>query len=181
MCLCFKKKWKDIESAPFSIRVLLFMKHKSKFIGSVLIVAGTAFGAGMLALPLVASRVGFLDSTVLLVFLWAEDCFIQPFLFWRLISVYTFIKTVLLPWHPRLLVFLGNYRYLAWFFIVTLCPTIISAYIAGDASVLSVFLKEEFSLNAPLISFVPYYLPQCLVNGIVPNGVRTAVDIVNRG
>jgi tyrosine-specific transport protein len=43
---------------------------KNKLFGAILIVAGTAIGASMLALPLASSSVGILNSTVLLVLLW---------------------------------------------------------------------------------------------------------------
>ena len=48
---------------------------KSRFIGSILVVAGTTVGAGMLALPMTSSRVGFINSTLLLVAMWAFTCF----------------------------------------------------------------------------------------------------------
>jgi tyrosine-specific transport protein len=40
-------------------------------IGGTLIIAGTAIGAGMLVLPLIATPLGFLPSTLLLCFMWA--------------------------------------------------------------------------------------------------------------
>ncbi len=48
---------------------------KSKFIGATLIVAGTTVGAGMLALPMTSGKLGFLNSTLLLVFMWGFTCF----------------------------------------------------------------------------------------------------------
>ena len=43
----------------------------SKVIGSILIVTGTAIGAGMLAIPIVTAELGFLLSTLLLFTCWA--------------------------------------------------------------------------------------------------------------
>lgn len=48
---------------------------KSRFIGSILIVAGTTFGAGMLALPMTSAKAGFINSSLLLVAMWAFTCF----------------------------------------------------------------------------------------------------------
>ena len=46
------------------------MKMKSRLIGGILLVSGTATGAGMLALPVVSSFAGFLPSFALLGFFW---------------------------------------------------------------------------------------------------------------
>ena len=43
---------------------------KNRTLGSVLIVAGTTIGAGMLAMPLAAAGVGFTGIACLLVGLW---------------------------------------------------------------------------------------------------------------
>lgn len=47
----------------------------SKLIGSTLIVAGTAIGGGMLAMPIISSGVGFRGITVVLFILWLVMCF----------------------------------------------------------------------------------------------------------
>jgi len=44
---------------------------KNKTLGSILIVAGTAIGAGMLALPLISAAIGFETSLFLLIGIWA--------------------------------------------------------------------------------------------------------------
>lgn len=48
---------------------------KNKFIGATLIVAGTTFGAGMLALPMTSGKSGFIYSSLLLVGMWIFTCF----------------------------------------------------------------------------------------------------------
>lgn len=42
----------------------------TKLIGSALIIAGTALGAGMLAIPMVLAQFGLLYGTVLMVLIW---------------------------------------------------------------------------------------------------------------
>lgn len=48
---------------------------RSRFIGATLIVAGTTFGAGMLALPMTSGKAGFINSSLLLIGMWAFTCF----------------------------------------------------------------------------------------------------------
>lgn len=43
-----------------------------KLVGSSLIVAGTALGAGMLAIPMVLAQFGLLWGTLLMLFIWLE-------------------------------------------------------------------------------------------------------------
>jgi tyrosine-specific transport protein len=47
----------------------------SRFFGATMIVAGTAIGAGMLALPMTSAAAGFKNSTFLLIGMWAFMCF----------------------------------------------------------------------------------------------------------
>lgn len=48
---------------------------QSRFIGATLIVAGTTFGAGMLALPMTSSKAGFINSSLMLIAMWIFTCF----------------------------------------------------------------------------------------------------------
>ena len=48
---------------------------KNRTLGSILIVAGTTIGAGMLAMPLASAGVGFGVTLVLLISLWALMCY----------------------------------------------------------------------------------------------------------
>ena len=48
---------------------------KNRTLGSILIVAGTTIGAGMLAMPLAAAGVGFTVTLGLLFTLWALMCY----------------------------------------------------------------------------------------------------------
>jgi len=59
------------QEAPQQMQV----PSKSRFIGATLIVAGTTFGAGMLALPMTSGKAGFLNSSLLLVAMWIFTCF----------------------------------------------------------------------------------------------------------
>ena len=173
-CDMFQKKVKDIESAPFSIRVLLFMKHKSKFIGSVLIVAYCLLVQNACSSPCCISS-WILDSTVLLVFLWAVMLY-TAFLVLEVNLGFDLYKNSFVTMASQTLGIFG--KLVTWLGFLLLLYSLISAYIAGDASVLSVFLKEEFSLNAPL--YVCAILFTAVFGGIVFWSTK-AVDIVNRG
>ena len=48
---------------------------KNRTLGSILIVAGTTIGAGMLAMPLASAGVGFGVTVLLLSGLWALMCY----------------------------------------------------------------------------------------------------------
>lgn len=47
----------------------------SKMLGSIAIVAGTAIGAGMLALPLATAALGIIPALVLLVVIWGVSAY----------------------------------------------------------------------------------------------------------
>lgn len=50
-------------------------KMKSKLIGSILIIAGSSIGAGMLAMPITSAGVGLLGTTILLFLIWFTMCY----------------------------------------------------------------------------------------------------------
>ena len=59
------------------------MLLKNKTLGSALIIAGTAIGAGMLAMPLTSAGIGFGFTAVFLIGLWlTADCSL-----WRYIKL----------------------------------------------------------------------------------------------
>lgn len=47
----------------------------SKLLGSILIIAGSSIGAGMLAMPITSAGVGFLGTTLLLFIIWFTMCY----------------------------------------------------------------------------------------------------------
>ncbi|WP_010249923.1 aromatic amino acid transport family protein [Myroides injenensis] len=47
----------------------------SKLLGSILIIAGSSIGAGMLAMPITSAGVGFLGTTLLLFIIWFAMCY----------------------------------------------------------------------------------------------------------
>lgn len=63
------------ESFEQNISHLMQTPSKSRFIGATLIVAGTTFGAGMLALPMTSGKAGFINSSLMLIAMWAFTCF----------------------------------------------------------------------------------------------------------
>src|SRR5437879_6258710 len=50
------------------------MQMNSKTLGSILIVAGTAIGAGMLATPIITAAAGFSYAALLMILLWGIMC-----------------------------------------------------------------------------------------------------------
>lgn len=148
---------------------------KSKFIGSTLIIAGTAFGAGMLALPMVSAAAGLLRASLLLVFVWV-------------VMTYTglLILEVNLAFKPRENNFstmanatlgIGG-KIVAWIACIALLYSLTAAYIAGNASLLSIGIHAAFNIHIPAwlcaLSFT------VVLGGAVFWSTKT-VDILNRG
>ena len=125
---------------------------KSRFIGATMIVAGTTFGAGMLALPMTSGKAGFLNSTLLLIAMWCFTCFAA------LITLEINLR------------FGGGYSisYLAekifgrfgkWIASLSmgfLFYTLLSAYTTGGASFLKTGLENSLglSLTFPLLALI---------------------------
>ena len=146
---------------------------KSRFIGATLIVAGTTVGAAMLALPMTSGKLGFLNSTMLLVAMWAFTCFAA------LISLEINLR------------FGGGYsisylaektfgrfgKWIASLSIGFLFYALLAAYTTGGAA----FFKEGFenflgiSLPLPLMAFAF----TALLGGVVYSSTRH-VDFANR-
>ncbi|MBV7314389.1 aromatic amino acid transport family protein [Shewanella sp. NIFS-20-20] len=148
------------------------MKPTSQF-GSILIIAGTTIGAGMLALPLAAAGLGFGLAIGLMLLMWA-------------LMAYTALLMVELhhaaPRHASLHSlahhFLGQSgQWLATFAMLFLFYALCSAYIAGGAEQLTGRLSsllEKSTSSTPIA-----VLFTLLIASLVALGTRS-VDLVNR-
>jgi tyrosine-specific transport protein len=146
---------------------------KSKTIGCTFMIAGTALGAGMLALPMVAAGSGFVVSAVALTLL----C---------ILMAYTALLTLEVNIHfPMGTSFgtmaqktLGNWgKWLAFAAMILLFYALTAAYISGGASLFSQVAGTYFHLNVPdtLTAFIFTGL-----FGAVIYWKTQAVDYVNR-
>lgn len=115
---------------------------KNRTVGSILIVAGTTIGAGMLAMPLASAGVGFGVTLALLVSLWALMCYTALLL----LEVYQHV-----PADTGLgslaLRYLGRYgQWVTGFSMMFLMYALTAAYISGAGELLASSLAQWLNL-----------------------------------
>lgn len=149
------------------------VRVRNRTLGSILIVAGTTIGAGMLAMPLAAAGVGFGVTFAMLVILW-------------LIMCYTALLLVEVYQHNDADDGLGTLakRYLGaggnlvtGFVVMFLMYALVAAYISGGGELLLISLNDGLGLNLPHV-FGPLAFT-VIGGGIVCISTHT-VDLINR-
>lgn len=148
------------------------MSNRSRIIGSIFIVAGTAIGAGMLALPLTSAGLGFPVSVLVMVVLWA-------------LMAYTGLLMLELHQHLPLTATLHGLAeaFLGWkgritatismlFLLYALC----AAYIAGGGAL----MQQRVIGHLPAAPEFSGTLLFTLVIGLVVSLGTSKVDIINR-
>lgn len=145
----------------------------SKLIGGILLIVGTAIGAGMLALPIAAGELGFVNSSLFLLFSWlimtSAAFLILEVNLWlpRDSNMLTMAKATLGRWA----------EYTTWFFYLLLFYSLIAAYMAGGGD----FLQNLFILmGLHMPEWAGTLLFAIVLSTIVYQGIRS-VDYVNRG
>lgn len=140
----------------------------SRFIGGVLLVAGTAIGAGMLALPVLTAMGGFYPSLALFIAVWAGTLFTALLVLEANLWFKKEVNFITMARHT-----LGKSgEIVAWIFFLALLYSLTAAYLAGSGAIL-----ENLGLHLP-----DYLepLPLLIIFGVfVYLGTHT-VDIVNR-
>lgn len=145
----------------------------SKLLGGVLLIVGTAIGAGMLALPIAAAQLGFLNSTLLLISSWLimtlSAFLILEVNLWLPMNsnIITMAKTILGRWG----------KVVAWVSYLLLFYSLLSAYIAGGGDFLHNLL-QKVGINLP--GQLTALLFTLILGSIVYQGIKT-VDYFNRG
>lgn len=146
---------------------------KNRTLGSVLIVAGTTIGAGMLAMPLAAAGVGFPVMTVMLVTLW-------------LLMSYTSLLLVEVYQHNPADMGLGTIakKYLGrpgqlvtGFSMLLLMYALTTAYIGGAGVLISSSLSSWWGLSISVETSIILFT---LIGGIVVGIGTHSVDFINR-
>ena len=143
------------------------------YVGGVLLVAGTAIGAGMLALPVSTAIMGFWPSIILFVICWL--CMLATAFF--ILDVNLTIKG-----EPNLVSMTGQTlgvwgKAVCWIFYLLLFYSLIAAYIAGSSEL---FVNAIHVLTGwTLPDWIgPFMLP--LVFGVFIYMGTEQVDVVNR-
>ena len=148
-------------------------KEKRQLIGSTLIVAGTAIGAGMLAIPLVTARMGFGYSVIFLFLCWlvmALTAFLvleANMAFERTVSFSTMAKHLLGP--------VG--QVVTWLSYCLLLYALTAAYVAGGGSLLEMAINKysHWHLSPSLAALI-----FTVILGAVVVAGTSSVDVINR-
>lgn len=148
------------------------MNIRSRMLGSVFIVAGTAIGAGMLALPLASAGLGFFPSVIIMAGFW-------------LLSTYTGLLMLELHQHVPIGATLHSiaFKFLGWqgravatvamlFLLYALC----AAYIAGGGAL----MQERLINHIPAMPGFSGVLVFTLVIGLIVASGTSKVDLINR-
>ncbi|MDM1046503.1 tyrosine transporter TyrP [Myroides sp. 1354] len=140
-----------------------------KLIGSILIVAGTTIGAGMLAMPIISANVGFLFMSFILFCIWFAMFYTSVLL----VNVYRYNPTSA-GFNTLTLKYLGKPgAFITGLSMLTLMYALVSAYIAGGGDILRSNLEQLLDLEvSPQLSAVLFTL---IFGGIIVFGTR-AVD-----
>lgn len=146
---------------------------KNKVIGSILIIAGSCIGGGMLAMPIIAAGVGFIGIATLLILIWLAMCGSALLM----VKVYAFnhsqdgFNTLT----QKYLGSIGNR--IAGISLMFLIYGLTAAYMSGGGSIVADFLKNTFEIT--LNSRWSVLLFSLVFGGIVSIGTRS-IDQVTR-
>lgn len=145
----------------------------SKIIGSILIVAGTAIGGGMLAMPIISAGVGFGGIALLMILIWIAMCYTAILL----VETYKYnnpedgLNTITYKYLGKIGSFITGLS------ILTLMYALVSAYIAGGSDIfrmnLNTWLGTDLSPQVTAILFTIVF------GGIVGFGARI-VDVCTK-
>lgn len=159
-----------------NVQKTLFKKHKKagqsvkcinyKVVGATCLIAGTTIGAGMIALPLTSSILGFKNSALLLIGMWI-------FMMAAAVQMIEISKNK----GDSIAVLCGRYihpwmKYVVAATLAILFWALLAAYIAGSGNILSQYLSFQ-SMNASLL-----YV--CIFAGVVL-WKTSILDYINRG
>lgn len=145
----------------------------SKILGSTLIIAGTAIGGGMLAMPIISSGVGFVGITIVMILIWITMCYTA------LLLVDTYRDNN--PEHGLSTMtrkYLGKVgTVITGISMLTLMYALVSAYIAGGSDILRINLNKWLGVDvSPQIAALIFTL---IFGGIVGLGARV-VDVATK-
>ncbi|NQY20678.1 MAG: amino acid permease [Campylobacteraceae bacterium] len=148
--------------------------NKNKIFGSMLIIAGTTIGAGMLALPMVSAGLGFGTAALVMIVIWG-------------LMTYTALLMIEIHQHAPVDATLHTLAYkhlgrkgqiIASFSMMFLFYALCAAYIAGGGGQ----VQEKLSglLNIELPAYAGAIIFTIIIASAVSIGTKS-VDILNRG
>lgn len=148
-------------------------KEQNRLLGGVLLVSGTAIGAGMLALPVVTGLAGFVPALALFVLYW---------LFMTFTALLILEVTLWMGEHANLVTMarktLGKGGAVCgWIVYLFLLYTLTTAYIAGSGPIIMDFVYALTGWQMPVWSSS---LPLLVIFGFFVYKGTKSVDYVNR-
>lgn len=146
----------------------------SKLLGSILIIAGSSIGAGMLAMPISSAGVGFIGSSLLLFLLWFVTCYTALLM----VKVYEFNSCTdgfdtLTRKYTNLFV-----NRIAGLSLMFLIYSLTAAYMTGGGTILKTNIDLVFNLD--INRKFAIILFSILFSTIVIIGTKS-VDLITRG
>lgn len=118
----------------------------NRYIGGILLVAGTTIGAGMLAVPVVTSFAGFFPSAVLLILFWAYMCYtalltleVNLWMPNKNANMITMAEQTLGKWG----------RLASWLMYLFLLYALTTAYLAGCGPIIVDFIESFTNVQLP--------------------------------
>lgn len=146
---------------------------KNRTLGSILIVAGTTIGAGMLAMPLASAGVGFGVTLALLITLWALMCYTALLL----LEVYQHVPADM-GLSSLAARYLGRYgQWATGFCMLFLLYALTAAYISGAGELLASSLNQWLDWTLPPAAGVLIFTA---IGGTVVCIGTSLVDLFNR-
>ncbi len=149
------------------------MLHTNRFLGGILLIAGTSVGAGMLAIPVISCFCGFYPSFIVM-----SLCYL-----FMLLTAFLFLEVNLFfPGEVNMVTMatktLGQFgKVLSWVAYLLLLYFLTSAYISGSSPIFRHILSVIFNIDMP--SWVGP-LPLLIIFGIFIYLGTKPVDYVNR-
>ncbi len=147
---------------------------QGKTLGSMLIIAGTTIGAGMLALPIASAGLGFSTATMLLIGAWALMTYTA--LLMLEVHQYADVESTLNSLAKNILGKKG--QIIANFSMIFLFYALCAAYIAGGGSQLQTKIGQFTNLELPVQTGSVIFA--VVFGAIITLGTGT-VDKINRG
>lgn len=147
---------------------------RSKRIGSVFIIIGTSLGAGMLALPMVSLPTNFFASLITLIVLWALMIY-TAFLILEVTLAFEIKRNNFATMARRTLGKTG--KLITGIGFLLLLYSLCSAYISGNASLISTLIESNFNVVLPPWFYAVVFT--IVFGGFVFVSTR-AVDLFNR-
>ncbi len=144
----------------------------SKTIGGILLIAGTSIGGGMLGLPIVTAKAGFLNSTLLFLFCWILMTFTAlltlevSLCFPKNSNMFSMVRATLSK----------SKSSITWVLYLLFLYSLVCAYIAGGRDLVSGVFKT-IGIEVPIVLCSILFV--LLFGFVVLSGVKL-VDLFNR-